>query len=124
MMTTAPTRVCFTLRIRPEMTDEYKRRHAAVWPPMLHALSAAGWMNYSLFLSDDGLLIGYLETDDFDAAKAAMADSEVNARWQAEMGPFFVEADGRPDENMHAVPMVFQLETQLAALSPTTDRKN
>ena len=29
-----------------------------------------GWHNYSLFLRDDGLLVGYLETDDLAAAQA------------------------------------------------------
>ena len=33
------------------------------------ALSDAGWTNYSLFLRPDGLLIGYLETEDFEAAE-------------------------------------------------------
>ncbi len=40
---------------------------------MLAALREAGWRNYSLFLREDGLLVGYLETDDFEAAQAAMA---------------------------------------------------
>ena len=49
----------------------------------------AGWRNYSLFLADDGTLIGYLECEDFAAAQAAMAATEVNARWQQEMAEFF-----------------------------------
>ena len=46
-------------------------RHAAVWPDMLRALHETGWHNYSLFLRDDGLLIGYFETPDLDAAAQA-----------------------------------------------------
>ena len=65
-------RVCFILRVRPDRLDEYKERHRAVWPEMLDALRATGWTNYSLFLDDDGLLVGYLETEDFEAAQAAM----------------------------------------------------
>jgi L-rhamnose mutarotase len=82
-------RVCFQLHVRPKRIDEYRERHRAVWPEMLDALRAAGWRNYSLFLREDGLLIGYLETDDFDAAVRAMDATDVNARWQAEMAPFF-----------------------------------
>jgi L-rhamnose mutarotase len=41
-------RYCFLLRVRPEHMDEYRRRHADVWPEML----------------------------------AAMAGTEVNARWR------------------------------------------
>ncbi len=82
-------RVCFQLHVRPERIDEYRERHTAVWPDMLDALRTAGWSNYSLFLRPDGLLIGYLETEDFEAATAAMDATGVNTRWQAEMAPFF-----------------------------------
>ncbi|MDT0464246.1 L-rhamnose mutarotase [Streptomyces gibsoniae] len=103
-------RVCFVLQVRVERLDEYRERHAAVWPEMLGALSTAGWHDYSLFLREDGLLVGYLETEDFAAAQAGMAATEVNARWQAEMAPFFVSPDGaRPDEAMHPLTEVFHL---------------
>ena len=55
-------RVCFLGRIRPDRLEEYRVRHARVWPDMLAALREAGWANYTLFLTDDGLIVGYLET--------------------------------------------------------------
>ncbi|GAA0827459.1 L-rhamnose mutarotase [Streptosporangium amethystogenes subsp. fukuiense] len=103
-------RVCFLLKVRPERLQEYRERHRAVWPEMLDALSATGWHNYSLFLREDGLLVGYLETEDFEAAREAMAATEVNARWQAEMAPFFESLDGRPDEGMVSLEEVFHLD--------------
>jgi len=102
-------RVCFTLRVRPDRIAEYKARHREVWPEMRAALSEAGWHNYSLFLAEDGLLIGYLECDDFDAALAGMARTEVNARWQAQMAEFF-EGDGNADERMRPLDEVFHLD--------------
>nr|WP_231980030.1 L-rhamnose mutarotase [Tessaracoccus coleopterorum] len=47
----------------------YREAHAAVWPELLRALRDAGWHNYSLHLRDDGLLVGYCESDDLDAAR-------------------------------------------------------
>ena len=64
------SRYCFQLQVKPARVDEYRERHAAVWPEMLRALADTGWHNYSLFLRPDGLLIGYLETDDLAAAQA------------------------------------------------------
>ena len=62
------------------------------------------------FLRDDGLLVGYLETEDFQAALAGMEAAEVNARWQKEMAPFFESLDGaRPDEAMKPLTEVFHL---------------
>jgi L-rhamnose mutarotase len=109
-------RVCFLLKVRPELREEYVKRHEAVWPDMLEALARSGWNNYSLFLDSTGLLVGYLETDDFEAAQAAMAATDVNRRWQETMAPFFEGLDGGgPDESMRALPLIFQLETQLAS---------
>jgi L-rhamnose mutarotase len=103
-------RVCWTMRVRPERLEEYKAAHRAVWPEMLEALSATGWTNYSLFLTEDGLLIAYLETEDFEAALAGMEATDVNARWQAEMAPFFELGDGeRPDTGFVRLEEVFHV---------------
>jgi L-rhamnose mutarotase len=108
-------RYCFLLQVRPDRLDEYRARHRAVWPEMLAALRATGWRNYSLHLREDGLLVGYVEADDLDAAQRAMAATEVNARWQAEMAEFFAGLDGRPpDEGFLVLEEVFHLEDQLA----------
>jgi L-rhamnose mutarotase len=103
-------RICFQLQVRPDRLDEYRERHAAVWPAMREALTLTGWRNYSLFLTETGQLIGYLECDDFEQSQQAMAETDVNARWQAEMAPFFEGLDGgRADEGMRAIPEVFHL---------------
>jgi L-rhamnose mutarotase len=104
-------RIGFVLKVRKDRLEEYKARHREVWPEMLAALRETGWHNYSLFLREDGLLFGYLETPDFERAKAGMAQKEVNARWQAEMAPFFEALEGRKaDESMMPLEEVFHLE--------------
>ena len=103
-------RICYLLKVRPEKMAEYKRRHAEVWPEMLDALRETGWRNYSIFLREDGLLIGYLETDDFASARAGMKKFAVNEKWQAEMAPFFEQlGGGGADDNMRALEEVFHL---------------
>jgi L-rhamnose mutarotase len=103
-------RICFLLQVKPDRLEEYKERHKTVWPEMRVALTATGWHNYSLFLRDDGLLIGYVETPDFEKALSGMAATEVNARWQAEMKDFFQGVSGRnADEQMAPIPQVFYL---------------
>ena len=78
---------------------------------MRAALTEAGWRNYSLFLTGTGTLIGYFECDDLATAQAAMAATEVNARWQREMGGFFLDlGDARPDEGILAIPEIFHLD--------------
>ena len=103
-------RICFCLQVKRERIEEYKARHREVWPEMLEALSETGWRNYSLFLREDGLLVGYLETESFDRALKGMSAKDVNARWQREMAPFFESSDaGHPDERMRPLTEVFHL---------------
>ena len=105
-------RVGFTLKVKPELIDEYKAIHASVWPDMLDALRRHGWRNYTLFMRDDGLLFGYVEVpESFAAALAGMATEEVNARWQAMMAPYFENLSGaNADQSMVELEEVFHLD--------------
>jgi L-rhamnose mutarotase len=113
-------RICFELTVRKERIDEYRERHAAVWPSMLREIEYSGRRNYSLFLRPDGQLIGYYETDDAEASNAYLAASVVAAHWEREMAPFFHHLDGRPDEGATVIPEIFHLAEQLAAARQDT----
>lgn len=106
---TSRQRVCFLLRLRPDRVDDYLTAHEVVWPEMLDALRGAGWHNYSLFLRpEDGLVVGYLETDDFEAAQRRMAATDVNDRWQARMAQYFQGASA--DKQMQPLTEYFHLD--------------
>ena len=107
-------RVCFQLQVKPDRLEEYRERHAAVWPEMLQAIADSGRRNYSLFLRSDGQLIGYYETDDDEASQAALSADARTAAWEADMADFFVALDGRPDQNSLRLTEVFNLADQLA----------
>ena len=103
-------RICFVLQVKPDRLQEYKERHRSVWPEMKQALQATGWNNYSLFLRPDGLLVGYLETEDFARARSGMAALEINSRWQREMQQFFVQPENLlPDQAMDPLEEVFHV---------------
>jgi len=104
-------RVCFLLQIRPDKLDEYLAAHESVWPEMLAALTRTGWRNYSLFFrKPDGLVVGYLETEDYVAAQRAMDAEPINLKWQAVMGSYFQLPDGtRPDDGSVRLTEYFHL---------------
>jgi L-rhamnose mutarotase len=112
-----PQRICFQLQVRPDRIAEYVERHRAVWPDMLAAIRDAGRRNYSLYLRDDGLLIGYYETDDDASSAAALAADPRTAEWEATSTDLFVSLSGdRADQSALQLREVFHLENQLAAL--------
>ena len=80
------------------------------------------WMKNTLipltaaFVADDGTCIGTFRTADLAASQRGMAEREVNARWQAEMAPFFDGLDAPADESFELIPLAFDLDDQLEAL--------
>lgn len=110
-------RVCFQLQVKPARMAEYVERHRAVWPEMLQAIADAGRRNYSLFLREDGLLIGYYETDDDAESARRLAADPRTAAWEEQAADFFESLPGaRPDQGAPHLREVFHLEDQLAAL--------
>jgi L-rhamnose mutarotase len=100
-------RAAFVLQIKPERVDDYVREHAAVWPEMRAEISAAGIHNYSIYLYGTQA-IGFYEVDDPEAARAYLAKSEVNARWQEFMADLLEKrvTGGGPE----VLPEVFRLD--------------
>ena len=96
----SPQRACFLLQVRPEKLAAYLEAHEHVWTDMRQALTDCGWERYSLFVRpDDGLVVGYFETrpgTTVEHAMAAMAEHEVDARWQASMADYFTPTGGTP----------------------------
>ena len=103
-------RICFVLNVRPDRLEEYRERHRAVWPEMRAALAQSGWTDYTLFLRADGLLVGYLVTEDFEKAKAGMKSMPVNDRWQEHMAPLFQGLETYADDGMQPLEEVFHLD--------------
>src|SRR3954470_15304350 len=102
--------VCFTLQVRPDQVEEYRRRHAEVWPEMQQALWDAGWRDYRIYLRDDGLVVGHFETEDYAHALAAMDALPVNERWQAQMAPLVATVPGRRvDQSLDRLTPIFAL---------------
>ena len=108
-------RVCFQLRVKPDHIDAYRKAHTAVWGDMLHALHATGWRNYSIFVSPEGLVIGYFETEDLQANLDGMAATPVNARWQAAMTEHFVDRNVPANQAFLYLDEVFNLDDQLTS---------
>jgi L-rhamnose mutarotase len=105
-------RVGFLLKVKQDKMEEYKKHHENVWPEMQDALRRSGWHNYTLFIRSDGLIFGYFETPvDFQAALDAIANEEINPRWNEFMAPYFENlGELAVDESMIELEEYFHLD--------------
>ena len=81
-------RVCFNLQVKDGLTEDYLRDHQ-VWPEMQQAIRDVGITNFSMFVREDGLLVGYFEAEDPEKSLDLLGQTDVNRRWQALMAKYF-----------------------------------
>jgi L-rhamnose mutarotase len=93
-------RACFRFRLKPGAEAEYRRRHDEIWPEMLQALRDCGIANYTIFRDGDSLIAFAQCQPDARTAFAAMAATEVDARWSTSMEPL-IEGLTDADGNLH-----------------------
>ncbi len=90
-------RVGFKMFLNAGQADEYRRRHADLWPELATLLQAAGIANYSIWLDGDThTLFAYLERPSGHAMDNLPAHP-VMQRWWAHMADIMrSHPDGSP----------------------------
>ncbi|MDY6367624.1 MAG: L-rhamnose mutarotase [Clostridia bacterium] len=75
----------WSAKVKPGKEAEYKRRHDEIWQEMKDVLSAAGIVNYSIWLSGN-MLFGYYECEKgVEYAAKVQAESPVVDKWNEYM---------------------------------------
>ncbi len=77
-------RMAQIIRLNPDVIDEYRRIHAAVWPEILALISACNIRNYTIFLKEpENLLFAYWEYvgSDFERDMAIMRENPAMQEW-------------------------------------------
>lgn len=89
----------FRMQLKPGTTDEYRRRHDAIWPELAEAISAAGIHDYSIFLDEATLaLFAVLKLRDGETSRE-LPEHPVMRKWWDYMAPLMeVEPGNRPKE--------------------------
>lgn len=77
--------IAFTMQLRADCADEYRRRHDALWPELATLLHDAGIRDYSIFLdAGSGKLFAVLRRASTHGMDA-LPDHPVMQRWWVHM---------------------------------------
>lgn len=92
-------RQAYTMRLKPGMAAEYKKRHDAIWPELARELRAAGISDFSIFLDEKTLTLFAVRKISDKEKFAQLSSQPIIRKWWKEMVPLMdVNADDSPAE--------------------------
>lgn len=95
-------RYAFTMKLKPGMEAEYRRRHDEIWPELSAALREAGISDYSIFLDPETLTLFAVQKLADGHTAAALPDHPVVRRWWDSMAPLM---EVNPDRSPVSTPL-------------------
>lgn len=108
-------RVALHSELRDGAIDVYVERHARIPDDLVATFARVGIHDWTIWRSGTRLF-HIVECDDWDAARAGLADDPADHAWQADIGRFvelFRDADG--NEGTAPLAEVWDLRAQRAA---------
>lgn len=84
------------MRLHPGQTEEYRRRHDAIWPELSDLLHKTGIREYSIFLDEGSMILFATLRIDDPAALENLAAQPVMRRWWEYMKDIM---DANPDHS-------------------------
>jgi L-rhamnose mutarotase len=96
------TRVAFKMQLHKGLEEEYRKRHATLWPELEQLLKETGISEYSIFLDETtNSLFGVLKATD-PAALDNLPAQPVMKKWWAYMKDIM---DSNPDNSPVSIPL-------------------
>jgi L-rhamnose mutarotase len=96
MLNFAMRRFAFKMKLKPGMTEEYKRRHDAIWPRLSEVLRAAGISDYSIFLDEETRTLFAVQRQADKNTVAELPKHPVVREWWDYMAPLM---EAHPDNS-------------------------
>jgi L-rhamnose mutarotase len=92
-------------RVRPGKAEEYRRRHAKVWPELETMMREMGIQTYAIYLWGE-IVFSHMAVEDYERMMSYEGDAELAARWEEAFADIleYPNADpetGWPEELVH-----------------------
>ena len=101
-------REAFKMYLKPGFEDEYKKRHAAIWPELKKLLQDSGVSDYSIFWDKDTNVLFAVQKTDGNGSQD-LGDNPIVQKWWAYMADIM---DTNPDDSPVSIPIkeVFHMD--------------
>ncbi|MCK9342532.1 MAG: L-rhamnose mutarotase [Massilibacteroides sp.] len=101
-------RFAFKMILKPGCVEEYKRRHAAIWPEIVALLKKTGVSNYSIFFDEETNLL-FAVQEQGEVSSQDLGEEPIIKKWWAYMADIM---ETNPDKSPVSIPLkeVFYLK--------------
>lgn len=74
-------RVAFKMKMIPGMKEEYKRRHAEIWPEIAELIKKTGTSDYSIFLDEETNILFGVQKVEGNIGSQDLGFNEIQKKW-------------------------------------------
>lgn len=101
-------RFAFKMKLKPGYAEEYRKRHAAIWPELSALLKASGISDYSIFLDEDSHTLFAVQKQSGHESSQDLGNNPIVQKWWAYMADIM---ETNPDLSPITLPLqeVFHL---------------
>jgi len=95
-------RQAFKMKLKPGKKEEYRRRHAEIWPELVKLLNETGVSEYSIFLDEESNTLFAFQLQDGKKSSQDLGDNPIVQKWWAYMKDLM---DTNPDNSPVSKPL-------------------
>lgn len=102
-------KIAFVMKLKPGFADEYKKRHASIWPELAELLKNNGIRDYSIFLDPNTNYLFAVQQQDSSSSSQDLGTNQIVKKWWAYMADIM---ETNPDNSPVSIPLtqVFHLD--------------
>jgi L-rhamnose mutarotase len=99
----------FKMKLRPGFKEEYRKRHAAIWPELKKLIKETGVSDYSIFLDEETNILFACQKQSGVQSSQDLGSNPVVQKWWKYMADIM---ETNPDNSPVTIPLeeVFYLE--------------
>jgi L-rhamnose mutarotase len=92
----------FKMKLKPGCREEYRKRHAEIWPDLVALLKDNGIGNYSIFLDEETNILFAYQEQVGDSSSQDMGGYEIVKKWWKHMSDIM---EVNPDNSPVTIPL-------------------
>ena len=95
-------RFAFKMKLKPGFKDEYKRRHAEIWPELKKLLKEVGIRDYSIYFDEETNTLFAVQKIRGERGSQDLGQTEIVQKWWVFMADIM---ETNPDNSPVSIPL-------------------